>query len=269
MSINEFAGLRKIRRLVESYQRPVDDFDPAGSWTHQYDLYIIAYSSFCNQGSIRISRKPIRKGAQLDILTTRPTTEPNLKHYTQATLECADNLFSSPRQWSVSTKIAASESAKPYFHSGMTKDMEFKNGQVRISADGRTVERSVESTGEYGCKFGMLDAVQRLSAEKGFAIPEFGLFDEYDQLRPGYQLEFRQNAPVQLKEEVAELSLFTMTGPGQIPASYWRDDTGRLLFFISGLEVYVLSEENGRPINFYHKPDVFKQSVQLAKGGTQ
>ena len=265
MSINQFAGLRKIRRLVESYQRPSGGFDPAGTWTHQYDIYMIAYAGFFPQGTIRISRKPVGKGARLDILTVRPTTEPELNHYTQAALECDDNPLSSPRQWSVATKIAASETAEPFFNSGMTKEMEFRNGQVSISAGGKRGDGAVPLKEPYGCKYCMLDAVQRLPAEVGFAIPQFGSFDEYDQPRPGYQLAFRQTAPVQLKGETADLALFTMTGPGQIPASYWRDETGRLLFFVSGLEVYVLSEENGAAIDCYHKPDVFKQSAKRAK----
>jgi hypothetical protein len=264
MSINQFAGLRKIRPLVESYQRPAGEFDPAGTWTHQYDLYMIAYSDFVNQGSIRISRRPDRN--QLDVLTTRPTTEPGLMHYTQAVLECEDNLLASPHRWTVSTKIAASETAEPYFNSGMIKEMEFRNGQLRVSANGKREKDSVPVAGPVGCKFCMLDAVQRLPAENGFSIPEFSSFDEYDQLRSGYQLAFRQTALIQLKGETAKLSLFTMTGTGQIPASYWRDETGRLLFFVSGLEVYVLSEENGKSINFYHKPDVFKKAAKLAEG---
>lgn len=267
MPINQFPGLRKIRRLVESYQRPTDGFDPNGDWVHHYDIYMIAYAGFFPQGSIRISRKPTGKGAQLDILTTRPTTEPHLQHFTQATLECEDTLLSSPRRWTVSAKIAAAEDAAPYFDSGMTREMEFKNGQVHISADGRTVERSVDVAEPYGCRLGMLDAVQRLPAEDGFTIPEFSSFDEYDQIRSGYQLKFRETAPILLKGGSADLSWFAMTGTGQIPASYWRDETGRLLFFISGLEVFVLSEENGKKIEFYNKPNVFKLSAQLAKGG--
>ncbi len=265
MSIDQFAGLRKIRRLVESYERPPGEFDPAGSWTHQYDLYMIAYAGFFNQGTIRISRNASSTGAQLDILTVRPTTEPNLQHYTQARLECGSNRLASPRRWSVSTKIAASETAEPYFHSGMTRNLEFHDGRLRISVGGKTEDRAVPSAEPYGCKFCMLDAVQRFPAESGFSVPEFGLLDEYDQLRSGYQLEFRQNAPIRLKGERAGLSLFTMTGTGQIPASYWRDETGRLLFFVSGLEVYVLSKENGTPIPFDHKPDVFRKSAKLAK----
>lgn len=264
-SIDRFAGLRKIRKLVESYQRPTEEFDPNGSWTHQYDIYMIAYAGFFPQGSIRISRNPVGKGAQLDILTTRPTTEPHLQHFTQATLECEDTLLSSPRRWTVSAKIAASEDAAPYFDSGMTKKMEFKNGQVRISSDSRTVDVAEP----HACRLCMLDAVQRLPAEAGFVIPEFGMFDEYDQFRAGYQLKFRETAPIQLKGEQANLSCFTMTGTGQIPASYWRDETGRLLFFVAGLEVFVLSEENGKKIEFFNKPNVFKLSAQLAKGGSQ
>ncbi|QHI69795.1 hypothetical protein [Tichowtungia aerotolerans] len=267
MPINQFPGLRKIRRLVESYQRPADEFDPNGSWTHQYDIYMIAYAGFYPQGSIRISRTPNRKGAQLDILTVRPTTEPNLQHFTQATLECADNLLVSPRHWTVSSKIAASKSAEPYFDSGMTKEMAFENGRVTITADDLTVDRTVEVGDLYGCRLGMLDAVQRLPAEDGFVIPQFSSFDEYDQIRSGYQLKFRETAPIQLKGEQANLSGFTMTGTGQLPASYWRDETGRLLFFVSGLEVFVLSQENGRKVDFFNKPNVFKLSAQLAKGG--
>ncbi|MCF7816763.1 MAG: hypothetical protein K9M54_02675 [Kiritimatiellales bacterium] len=265
MSINQFAGLRKIRRLVESYQRPVDKFDPSGSWSHQYDIYMIAHSNFVNLGTIRVSRKPSKNGARLELLTVRPTAEPNLQHFTQATLVCEGNLLASPRQWSVTTKIAASETAAPYFNSGMTKTSEFNNGQVCISADGKTMDKTIPLTEPYGCKFCMLDAVQRMPAEKGFVIPEFVFLDEYDQIRSGYRLEFRQNTSIQLKYETAMLSLFTMAGTGQIPASYWRDATGRLLFFVSGLEVYVLSEENGIPLGFYKEPDVFKQSAQLMK----
>lgn len=262
MSMNRFMGLGKIRALVETYSRPAASFDPRGAWTHRYDIYIISYANLAAQGKVEISRTPLKDGARLEILTVRPTTEPNLKHYVQASMECADNPLSSPRRWTVSSKIAASETASPYLNSGMSKELRFDGRTVRVSVDGR-VDKTVPVSAPYGCKFCMLDAVQRLPM--GGTLPAFGMFDEYDQIRLGYSLSFRETAPVQLKREAPPLSLFTMTGTGQLPASYWRDATGRLLFFVSGLEVYVLSKENGVSIPFHGKPNAFRKSVALKK----
>jgi hypothetical protein len=260
--MNQLAGLRKIRSLVDSYQHPSVSFNPYGAWEHQYDLYIIAYAMLFSQGTIRIARKPMKEGARLDVLTVRPTMEPNLYHYTEAQLECSDNQFSSPQRWTVSTKIAGSESAEPYFNSGMTKQSAYDHGMVQTSTNGKA-GNTIHVDVPYGCKYALLDAVQRLPPDGKDVLPEFGLFDEYDQIRFGYHLQFRETVPVQLKNEVQPLSLYTLTGPGQIPASYWKDKSGRLLFFVSGIEVYVLAEENGRPIEFRKTKDVFRKSVEL------
>lgn len=254
--ITEFFGLRKIAPLVRSYALPESEFDPDGVWGHRYTMFQFPGLRFGQVGEFSIQRSQISpKTFQLDMMTQRYALS-GYSHYTRAKMTCATNALSSPLQWSFEVKTAKNEKAPAYLHTGMIKSAVYKDEAIRYKA-GRFLS-TIPAPNPFACKTALFDAVQRLSTET--KTLQFDYMDEYDELSTDHTLRYKGTYDLQMKNGIEPLSCFIETGSGNTPLSYWRDSSGRLLFWISGIQVFVLTEENGKRIACDLKADVVRRA---------
>jgi hypothetical protein len=254
--MTELFGLRKIAPLVRSYALPESRFDAHGEWHHGYGMFLLPSLRFKPVGRFSIKRSRVSsKTFQLDMMTQRDALS-GYSHYTRANMICANNALSSPLQWSFEVKTAKNEQAPAYLHTGMIKSAVYKDKTIRYQT-GR-FSSTVPAPNSFACKTALFDAVQRLSTQTGPL--QFDYMDEYDELSTDHTLRYKGTYDVQMKNGMKPLSCFIETGSGNTPLSYWRDSSGRLLFWISGIQVIVLTEQNGKRISCDLKGDVVQRA---------
>lgn len=256
--MKSYVGLRKIAPLAESYMLPPSLFNPSGKWTHTYRSFTLSFRRLTSSGILTISREPKSEGEIfLDIKMERPAVS-GFTHYTHAEMVCREDAIATPLQWSVTTKVSESWQDIGYLYSQMTKTVCAEQNDL-IFICGSAKER-IAMPVNYTCRYDLFESLQR-AVPSEFNPIRFSCMDEFDEPSSGHCLEFRETVPVSLGSGLRELNLFIHTGPGFIPAEYWVDSSGRLLFFISGIEVLVLEEENGEAISFRNDAGVFADAA--------
>ncbi len=254
--MSEFFGLRKIAALVRSYALPESNFDAHGVGSHGYTMFQFPGLRFGQVGEFSIQRSRVSsKTFQLDMMTQRHAFS-GYNHYTRAKMICANNALSSPLQWSFEVKTAKNEKAPAYLNTGMIKSAVYKDKTIRYQT-GR-FSSTVPAPNPFACKTALFDALQRLSTET--KALQFDYMDEYDELSTDHTLRYKGTYDFQMKNGMEPLSCFIETGSGNTPLSYWRDSSGRLLFWISGIQVFVLTEENGKRISCDLEGDVVRRA---------
>ena len=255
--MNDFFGLRKIAPLVRSYELPKSTFDPNGEWSHRYTLFPIRYNlRFEPYGYFDIRRSNVNaKTFELQMMMKRDAVS-GYNHYSGAKMICSTNALSSPLQWTFEVKVAKNENGSPYLNTGMIKSAVYKNKAIHYQT-GR-YSSTVPAPNPFACKTALFDAVQRLSSETQSL--NFDYMDEYDELSADHTLRYKGTTNFKMKNGMEPLSCFIETGSGNSPVSYWRDSSGRLLFWIAGIEVFVLTEENGIAISCDQRKDVVQRA---------
>ena len=161
--MTEFFGLRKIAPLVRSYALPESEFDPGGVWSHRYTMFQCPGLRFGRVGEFSIQRSRVSsKTFQLDMMTERAALS-GYSHYTRVQMICANNVLSSPLQWSFKVKTAKNEKAPAYLNTGMIKSAVYKDKTIRYQT-GR-FSSTVPAPNPFACKTALFDAVQRLSTK--------------------------------------------------------------------------------------------------------
>ena len=259
----KFFELRKMIPLIASYEAPSAAFDPAGKWTHVYQIFTLGGGRFSSQGTVEIERTPLAGGtSRMDVRIKRNATD-GFYHYTTAELTCADDIFSTPAKWTVNTKIAKNETDAGYLLSEMTRQSEFKNGEYIVKTG--SLQQSYPLSTPYTTKYNLFDAVQRMPAETG-APQNFNCLDDFDEARPA-DICWLESAEIGMKNGKQKMNRFLQTGEGVVPTCYWTDPSGRLLFYISGIEILVLDSENGKSIPYRKDREIFIEAAELIQKG--
>ncbi len=102
-------------------------------------------------------------------------------------------------------------------------------------------KRKIKSKNPFALSWLLFDAVQKLPREK-FEPINFTLIDHFDQIKPDNQISFHGSNVIDIpKKEKLKLHVYDQLGNGIVPIVYYVDDFGRLLFVVSGIEVYILN----------------------------
>lgn len=239
-----------ISRLFKSCKIPKKRFNPDGNWEHAY-YGIDTYSIITNPQIIRKRNKVrIKRTNQNDAMSVLSIAGERYCHsqffyFVDASLDCYQDEISTPKTWRYTSKVARKRSDTPYLDSGLAKEFDMRNGRVLVKSDGKSSWLNLP--GAYTCRWCLLDAVQRMPKEPGRTL-HFSMFDEFDALFRDQELRYRESAHVPTADGEAEVSCFEQVGTGTEPATYWLDSFGRVLFYLSGIDLLVLGEENGEEI---------------------
>jgi len=239
-----------ISKLFKTYPIPKEPFDPKGNWEHKYlgiDTYsIISVPKILRKRSeLKIERKNLAGGMYNLIINSERECRSQFLFFTDANLKCRNDEISTPESWYYESKVAKERSDTPYLKSGLKKEFDMKNDKLHIKTNG--IDSYMNFSGAYTCKWCLFDSVQHMHKEAEKPL-NFSMFDEYDALIGEQTFRFRESAKIETTDGLKEVSCFELLGVGTTPSTYWVDDSGRLLFYISGMELAVLTEENGKEI---------------------
>ncbi len=239
-----------ISNLFLSIKIPEQTFEPENNWEHKY-FGIDTYSAISNPKIIRkrieltIDRKNQTNGFSNLTIKTERFCKSNFFFYADAELKCKNDEISTPLTWIYESKVAKRRSDTPYLKSGMKKNI--KVAERKLIIETGEASSKMELPGSYTCKWCLLDSVQRMPKVPDKSI-EFKMIDEYDSIIGDQTLRFREAAKTETANGMKDVFCFELLGSGTIPATYWIDSSGRLLFYISGMELLVLTEENGKTV---------------------
>ncbi len=251
-------SLHRVAYILPHYDPPSGEFIPTGNWFSEYAYYSLGYWHFRKQGSLRIERK-LRDdggaGLSFDCMRVGRT---GYNHYTQAKVLVGNDSLSVPIAWTVQTKLAASRDDAPYLHSGLSKSARYQDGALTIACNDDSETKRIP--GAYTCKWCLIDVIQRLPRTSTTEW-KFSLVDEFDEVRHHQSIAYRTSVFVPLKSGPRKLTAFEHLGEGVIPTVYWVDEIGRVIFVVSGVEVFVLIQANGITADYDDGP-IHGQSIK-------
>jgi hypothetical protein len=241
-------SLNKIAAVVDSYQKPEAPFDPHGDYTHTYALCTILGGNFGEEGELRLRRTRVEDGTAVLEVDVRREGTSNFHHFTTARILSRNDQLSSPISWEWSTKIAPDADAPGLLFTGLSRSGSANENGVAF--EGKE-QPGAPLPGAYTTEYSLFDAVQRLAGP--FDPVQFTHIDRLDAVQPDHTLRYEGEAQIDLAGQPQTLRAYTHLGPGILPAVYWVEESGRLLFVLVGQEVYVLKEAAGQPARFAAK----------------
>ncbi len=260
-----------ISKLFKSYSISNKPFNPYIDWEHKYldlDTVIIQNGSLEDpryseaKSYLKIKRKKLSgEMAELSITGVRDSWEmlsleidkkyknhilDRQFYYTvNAHLNCYTDELSTPKSWYYNSKVSKKINDSPYLYSGLNKEFVVKDKKLFIRCNHETSQLNLSEN--YTCKWCLLAAAQQMSGSGKKSI-NFTLIDEYDSISDNQIFRFRESVQVETANGLSEVKCFEHLGIGTQPATLWVDKTGRLLFYISGMQLLILTEENGEKL---------------------
>ena len=259
-------SLEFISARLVNFRIPEKAFDPNGDWDLNYGVYTFTAlrqgpTPGGLVGHMKLARKRINE-REAEISLDYEKDGPGTTQRVAGTIRCGTDALSTPSHWKYSAEVVDSE-GKLYENSKISKRGHAGNGRIEIEDDCGT--RRLSINGPFTINWAIWDAVMRLPRESTKPLC-FTMLDHFDQLKYRQRLAFREAGVLTLgqhrvKEESWEelekgrirqtrwnlvggsdvtLHGFEQLGEGIVPWIYWTDDQGRLLFVVSGLEVYIL-----------------------------
>jgi hypothetical protein len=259
-------SLEFISARLTNFRIPERVFNPHGDWSLSYGVY--TFTSMRQGptpgglvGRMTLARKVVGEN-EADLTLDYEKDGRGTIQKVAGRIRCKTDALSTPSRWEYSAEVVDSQ-GKPYENSKIAKRGRAGDGRIEIVDDCST--RRLAINGPFTINWAVWDAVMRMPHESAEPL-RFTMLDHFDQLKYRQTLAFRKSANVTLgqrrvKEQVWQelekgrvrqtrwamtggrdvtLHAFEQLGEGIVPWIYWTDDQGRLLFAVSGLEVYVL-----------------------------
>lgn len=241
-ALSDFA-LSGVKGLTNEYvPPPFERFDPDGSWTQTYAMYVLIPRESIRVGEFTLVRQP--QGSNTFTLGVYPRrlSVSGFSQFERAELHCRSDALASPVTWVFDSKLARKASDPPYLQSGRRFTGMVRNGVLMIRDNIRTTRTPLH--GAYGSEWTLLEAVQRLPRQHTRTL-SYTLIKQFATPEPFHTLAYRDLVTIDLKDGPLKLHSYCDIGSGVIPTTYWVDEHNRLVFVCSGLQVYALTAVNG------------------------
>ena len=219
--------LEAFPEFLEGFTPPAGAFDPHGAWKQSYAVHLFADESGI-VGFLELERRPAPDGMVLAAAARLSQMNGFEEH--SLTLECAAGVPAPLR----SVKIESVSDATRISISGVVRGASIE----WMRAGGK---RSTPAPPPLVADLALFDAVQRLKPDA--KPPEFTLLDDGDLVKPAQRLLYVGETTVKTGGGNVALKCWEQTGYGVLPAHYWVDAQGRLLFAIAGQKAYLYDPE--------------------------
>jgi len=234
-------SLNMIFPYLAGFTLPEGDFGPTGHWQLSYGVFTLTRPGG-RTGRLLIKRKPLDdKTFDLEIDYSK-TAPKGCSQKTKAKITCRNDKLSTPLKWSLESQIFDS-SANPIKNTKISNSAIAKEKSVEIKYEKYT--QKIDLANPYTINWSLFDAVQRLNGEKIEPV-DFTLLDHFDQPKPNQTLSYRQTLSIKINAQTTTLHAYDHLGDGIVPWVYWIDESGRMLFAISGIEGYILESSEAK-----------------------
>jgi hypothetical protein len=236
-------SLRKVANLLGEYSPPPSEgFDSSKDWQQSYTMFDLEGQGVM-VGEFFLERKATKRETFALTVQIQRHGNSGYSQFQHAEIQCKTDALATPVSWIYDTKMALKPNDTPYLKSGKRSSAVVSGGVLAIR-DGLRIRNSTID-GPYASEWALLEAVQRLPAEK-MGEMNYTLIHGFDTVQPGHRIFYGGKVQVDLQSGPANLTCYCDLGSGVLPVAYWVDEYHRLLFICAGLRVYALSTSNGR-----------------------
>jgi len=218
---------------LKDFSLPTDRFEPNGTWTNMYRLWLV--QRHLGGGSLRLRRERRgNDGVRLRVDLSVAEVSGYLRR-TNVVLDCAADALCTPQSWTLESQSLDLED-RPTKGTRFSESGAAGDGSIEIRFGKRTRKEKVPRP--FTSNWSLFDAVQRLHGEKTRPL-KFAMLEGMDLLKPGQRLELREAKEFKLGGRKLRLRGYHQIGRGVLPWQYWVDERGRLLFAFSGLRAFI------------------------------
>lgn len=217
--------------VFKSFNPPTSAFDPRGPWRQAYSAWVIGADT---AGYLVLERSAATLKVKQAIAQSAGTTQ-----HTAATIECAADALATPRAWRLEAWLAGQD-GKPIPFTQVSGQARLKEGNLQLTAGGRTVTRQVPTP--ITSNWSLFDVVQRLPGAQTQPMA-FALLEDLDLPKPEQSLAYRESREIKLNGKAFRLDRYDHLGQGVLPWQYWVDGQHRVLVAFSGQKAFVFDAE--------------------------
>jgi hypothetical protein len=254
-SVKDYFSLNKIYSTVESLSLADIKHTVGNSFEARYSVFSLGYDICRKEGDINMKWTTQNDTKICECLVGRDALRTGLKSfYYQKSYHNEDKL-NTPVEWTWKTKIAKDFEADAFQYSEMVGRGAIKGKELKVLRGEKNISKKLENTPLL--KWAHWPLLMEMKDDKSI---EFDWIDEMEQLFTGHQLKYCGEALISTQNGKLSLRAFQQTGTGKIPTIYWIYNNV-LLTVVSGTEVYILDEFNGKRIGY----EIPKGKIKRAK----
>ena len=243
----ESFSLLKLERVLPGYILPESNQFSTDRFKMQYALFNLYDIAFVQAGDFLFQRIPSGKQATFRFHLNRYAnvgltgSGEKYSYILRGSAVCADNLFATPATWECESKIARSFRSTPMPGTAFSWTGAYESGSIRVSTHGKSVVKNI-ALPDLTWKWGLISVVQKM-AENVIETAEFSSLDEMDIVYARQAIARSADRPVKYGEDHITFRVYDLVGDGIIPTVYWVDQHNRVVFIISGMEAWLLSNQ--------------------------
>jgi hypothetical protein len=258
-SVKDYFSLNKIYSTVESLSLADIKHTEGNSFEARYSIFSLAYDLCRKEGDLDIKWATQNDTKICECLVGRDAQRTGLKsYYYQKSYHNSDKL-NTPVEWTWKTKIAKDFEADAFQYTEMEGGGAINGKKLKVSRGEKIIIKNLEDTPLL--KWAHWPLLMEMKDDESF---HFDWIDEMEQIFTGHQLKYRGEALISTRNGKLPLRAFQQTGTGKIPTVYWMYNNV-LLFVISGTEVYILDEFNGKHIGCEISVGKIKREIKREK----
>ena len=262
-ALTDHFSLRGFTEILRDFRPPTTAFENAGSWNCMYRLYTHTLHSGC-VGELTISRRPRGGGGAKLTIHVRRTVARRCVQTTRAIIECGGGPLATPVRWRLEREVRKPDGESIPDLTAVESARQVENGVV-VRRNGK--ERRLFIRGPWTCDWALFEAVPRLPRTTETALNS-AVIEDFELVHPDQTISFRKSVRVRLGAErtwryaparqldkgeverpvphetagvAPRLAVFERTGPGIVPVVTWLDESGRVLFVLSGQAACILA----------------------------
>jgi hypothetical protein len=244
-------SLLKMEKILPDYRiPPCSNFTTDKFWL-SYTLYNFYQELVMNAGWFEILKKDIPGPTYLAACIRKATADISIENENyigkyrgnyifNGQIEAENDLLASPLKWECETKISDDINGSPYLNTQHRWKGSYKDGHVQYHSGSQHIVKNPANP-KLTWKWGIINLVQKM-AEQSVSEVHFSTLDEMDMIFDHQYARFRKKQQIDCGTGNVEFSVFDVLGDGIIPTVYWVDNFNRVIFIISGVEAYVLSD---------------------------
>lgn len=240
--VDEFS-IKKIQQLLADYSLPAAQRFSLNEYFLQYNAWALYPGNAISAGTLSIKREKTATGARTVLIQKRlansgiKSKSRGFAYHLISTVETNGTTFEAPLKWDTETWIADKNGTDAEgTRSNVTGSVSDK---IKINfANRKTITRDCPQMLVW--QRGTIHMVQKMAAENTKNL-RFNLLDENYAILPAQEVRFYKEVILDINNEQHTFKLYDHTGTGTIPFVYWVDRNNRVVFIISGMESYVLT----------------------------
>lgn len=244
-------SLLKMERILPEYSFPFINSFSTDAFRLKYTLYNFYQEFAVTAGTFQITRQPLadplyqvtcHRKASADFIVDDVSYKSIFRgnYIFQGQIMTRNDLLATPVSWECETKISDNSSGMPVMDTLHHWKGTFKNGQIGYKS-GKINYKKKPANKNLTWKWGIINLVQKM-AEQSVREIHFSALDEMDMLYEHQFARFRKKQQIDCGSRTLEFNVFDVLGDGIIPTVYWVDNFNRVIFIVTGVEAYVLSD---------------------------